>query len=40
MIPVCADWYNMEEGPSSNDDNDKEDADNDDNNDNDDNDKA
>ncbi len=30
MIPVCADRYNMEEGPSSN-DKDKDDKDNDNN---------
>ena len=30
MIPVCADRYNMEEGPSSDDDKDNEDEDNND----------
>jgi hypothetical protein len=40
MIPVRASRYNMEEGPSSDDDKDNEDEDNDDVNDNVDNDKA
>ncbi len=40
MIPVHADWYDMEEGPSSDDDEDKEDKDNNDVNNDDDDDKA
>ena len=40
MIPVRADRYDMEEGPSSHDDEDKEDEDNDDVNDDDNDDKV